>query len=629
MPFGLCNAPATFQRCMMAIFSNMVEKYIEVFMDDFSVFGDSFDDCLDRLTLVLQRCEEKNLVLNWEKCHFIVKEGIVLGHGISSKGIEVDKAKIQVIEKLQPPNSVKGIRSFLGRRVLQKKKLTSTPVIVAPDWDLPFELMCDASDFAVGVMLGQRKGKVLHVIYFASKTLTDAQINYATMEKEMLTVVFAFDKFRSYLIGSKVIVYTDHVALKYLFEKKDAKPRLIRWVLLLQEFDIEIRDKKGTENQVADHLSRLEQLRDSNDVDINEDFPDEQLLQIEKAPWYADIVNYLASGYMHPDLTYQQKKKLIHEAKFYYWDDPNLYRRGADRIIRRCVPEDEMKPILSRVHASAYGGHFGLTKTAAKGVDFMGPFPSSYNNRYILVAVDYVSKWAEAKALLTNDARVVVDFINKHIFNLYGSPRAIISDDKWTGGNLEQTVEKNSGAHCECISQGLVKEIDDALWAYRTAYKIPIGMSPYRLVFRKSCHLPVEFEHRAYWVLKQLNMDLEKAGETRILQLHELEEFKREAYENAAIYKERTKQWHDKNIRQRIFGVGDQVLLYNSRLKLFPGKLKSRWSDLFTVSQVFPYGTVELHHLTKGNFKINSQRIKHYVEDFSTAKKSLDLAVLE
>lgn len=476
MSFGLCNAPATFQRCMMSIFSDMVEKYIEVFMDDFSVFGDSFDHCLKHLSLVLQRCEEKNLVLNWEKCHFMVKEGIVLGHRISGQGIEVDRAKIQIIEKLQPPNSVKGIRSFLGhagfyRRFIHdfskitkplckllekdvpfnfsneclnafntlKEKLTSAPVIVAPDWDLPFELMCDASDLAVGAVLGQRKGRVLHVIYYASKTLIDAQINYATTEKEMLAVVFAFDKFRSYLIGSKVIVYTDHAALKYLFEKKDAKLRLIRWVLLLQEFDIEIWDKKGTENQVANHLSRIEQLQDSDDLEINEIFPDEQLFQIEKAPWFADIVNYLTSGHINQDFTYQQKKKLLHDTKFYYWDDQNLYKRGPDQIIRRCVPEDEMKPILSRVHASAYGGHFGPTKTAAKvlqygfywptlfkdchsfcrlcdkcqrtgnisarhemplnnilevelfdvwGIDFMGPFPSSYNNRYILVAVD-------------------------------------------------------------------------------------------------------------------------------------------------------------------------------------------------------------------------------------------------
>ena len=286
MPFGLCNAPATFQRCMMSIFSDMVEQSIEVFMDDFSVFGDSFDLCLNNLALVLKRCVETNLVLNWEKCHFMVQEGIVLGHKVSAKGIEVDKAKIETIEKLPPPTSVKGIRSFLGhagfyRRFIKdfskiskplcnllekdipfefdescleayrilKEKLITAPIIVAPDWNIPFELMCDASDFAVGAVLGQRKNKKMHAIYYASKTLNDAQLNYTTTEKELLAVVFAFDKFRSYLIGTRVIVYTDHSAIKYLISKKDAKPRLIRWILLLQEFDLEIQDRKGTEKE--------------------------------------------------------------------------------------------------------------------------------------------------------------------------------------------------------------------------------------------------------------------------------------------------------------------------------------------------------------------------------------------
>ncbi|KAL5575276.1 hypothetical protein UlMin_016975 [Ulmus minor] len=191
MPFGLCNAPATFQRCMMAIFTKMVEHFVEVFMDDFSVFGDSFGLCLENLAKVLKRCEETNLVLNWEKCHFMVKEGIVLGHKVSRDGLEVDKAKFETIEKLPPPVSVKGIRSFLGHagfyqrfiwdfskvakplcNLLEKdrkldfdenclkaflelkKKLSSAPVIVAPDWATPFELMCDASDVAVGAVLG-------------------------------------------------------------------------------------------------------------------------------------------------------------------------------------------------------------------------------------------------------------------------------------------------------------------------------------------------------------------------------------------------------------------------------------------------------------------------------------------
>ncbi|GKD10161.1 reverse transcriptase domain-containing protein [Tanacetum coccineum] len=245
MPFGLCNAPGTFQRCMMAIFHDMIEKTMEVFMDDFLVFGNSFETCLSHLDKMLQRCEDTNLVLNWEKSHFMVKEGIVLGHKISKNGIEVDKAKVDVISYLIPlPSRVLGVFSCIEAFQTLKKKLTEAPILIAPDWDLPFELMCDASDYAIGAVLGQWKEKHFRPIHYARKTMTEAQAHYTMTEKEMLAVVYAFEKFRSYLVLSKSIVYTDHSALKYLFAKQDAKPRLLRWVLLLQEFDIIIRDKK-------------------------------------------------------------------------------------------------------------------------------------------------------------------------------------------------------------------------------------------------------------------------------------------------------------------------------------------------------------------------------------------------
>nr|GEV45493.1 reverse transcriptase domain-containing protein [Tanacetum cinerariifolium] len=271
MPFGLCNAPGTFQRCMMAIFHDMIEKTMEVFIDDSSVFRNSFQTCLSHLEKMLKRCEDTNLCLNWEKSHFMVKEGIVLDHKISKNGIEVDKAKVEVIAKLPHPTTIKGICSFLGhagfyRRFIQdfskiarpmthllekdtlfffskecveafqtlKRKLTEAPILIAPDWDLPFELMCDASNFAIGAVLGQRQEKHFMPIQYASKIMIEAESNYTTTEKEMLFMVYAFEKFRSYLIMNKSIVYTDHSFLKYLFAKKDSKARLLRWVLLLQ-----------------------------------------------------------------------------------------------------------------------------------------------------------------------------------------------------------------------------------------------------------------------------------------------------------------------------------------------------------------------------------------------------------
>ncbi|KAK1668352.1 hypothetical protein QYE76_056511 [Lolium multiflorum] len=243
--------------------------------------------------------------------------GIVLGHKISERGIEVDRAKVEAIEKMPYPRDVKGIRSVLGhagfyRRFIKdfskiskpltnllqkdvpfvfdddckeafetlKKALTTAPIVEPPDWNLPFEIMCDASDFAVGAVLGQRVDKKLNVIHYASKTLDAAQRNYATTEKELLAVVFACDKFRSYIVDSKVTIHTDHAAIRYLMTKKDAKPRLIRWVLLLQEFDLHIVDRKGADNPVADNLSRLENIA-YDPVPVNDSFPNEQLAVIK------------------------------------------------------------------------------------------------------------------------------------------------------------------------------------------------------------------------------------------------------------------------------------------------------------------------------------------------------------
>nr|GEY67016.1 DNA-directed DNA polymerase [Tanacetum cinerariifolium] len=393
----------------------------------FKVFGNSFEDYLSHLDKMLQRCEDTNLSLNWEKSHFMVKEGIVLGHKIYKNGTEVDKAKVDVIANLPHPTTV-----------------NEAPILIAPNWDLPFELMCDASDFTVGTVLGQRHEKHFKLIHYASKTMNDVKSNYTTIEKEMLAVVYAFEKFQSYLIMNKSIVHTDHSTLKYLFAKKDAKAILLRWVLLLQEFDFEVLDTKGAENLAADHLSRLENPYENvlDPKEINENFPLETLSMVtfrgdSSAPWFVDFANY---------------------------------------------------------HA---------------------------------------------------------------------------------------------------------------------AYKTPIGCTPYKLVYGKVFHLLIELEHKAYWALKQANFDLSVTGDHQKVQLNELNELRDHAYENSLIYKEKTKRIHDSKIKNRVFNVVDRVLLFNSRLKIFLGKLKTRWSGPFTIAKVFPYGTVELSQANGPNFKVG-YRVKHY-----------------
>jgi hypothetical protein len=194
--------------------------------------------------------------------------------------------------------------------------------------------MCDASDYAVRVVLGQSKDKKHYAISYARKTLTGPQLNYAAMEKELLVVVFSIEMFRSYLVGAMVIICTDHAALKYLLTKKDAKPRLIRWILLLHEFDLEIREKNGVENSVVDHLSRL-QFKESAELPINDYMRDDTLLKVSTTdPWYANIINYIVAGYIPPGA---DKKKIIRDSRLHIWDDPYLYQVCADGLLRRCI----------------------------------------------------------------------------------------------------------------------------------------------------------------------------------------------------------------------------------------------------------------------------------------------------
>nr|GFA18667.1 reverse transcriptase domain-containing protein [Tanacetum cinerariifolium] len=351
-----------------------------------------------------------------------------------------------------------------------KKKLTEAPILVVPDWNIPFELMCDASDFAIGAVLGQRKTKHFKPIQYARP------------------------------IGG------------------------------------------------------------------------------------------------HHGANFTSKK--VFDAGFFW---PTIYKDAYD-LVKSCdicqrqgkiSQRDEMPQNVIQV----------CEIFDVWGIDFMGPFLSSRGNKYIIVAVDYLSKWVEAKVFPTNDARVVVKIL-KSLFARFETPRAIISDQVSNRGLkriLERTVGENHASWFE--------KLDDAFWAFRTAYKTPIGCTHYKLVYGKYCHLPIELEHKAYWALKHVNFDLKTAGDHRKLQLNELRD---QANKNSLIYKEKTKKLHDSKIKNRVFNVGDRVLLFNSHLKIFSGKLKTRWSGPFTITKVFPYGTVELSQLDGPNFKMNGHRVKHY-----------------
>nr|GEX96827.1 reverse transcriptase domain-containing protein [Tanacetum cinerariifolium] len=382
--------------------------------------------------------------------------------------------------------------------------------------------------------------------------MTEAESNYTTMEKEMLAVVYAFKKFRSYLIMNKSIVYTDHSALKYLFAKKDSKAKLLCWALLLQEFTFKVINTKGAENLAANHLSRLENLHQNvlDPKEINESFPLETLNMVSSrgnsnTSWFFDFANYHAGNFEAIDIlkachygptrghhgpNYNAKK--VFDSGFYW---TSIYRDAQD-LVKTCDVCQRQGKILQRDEMPQNSIQI-CEIFDVRGIDFMGLFPSSRGNKYILVAVDYLLKWVKAIALPTNDARVVCKFL-KNLFARFGTPHAIISDrgthfcnDQFakvmlkfgvthrlatryhpqtsaqvevSNRGLKRILERTVGENCASWSD----KLDDALWAFRTPYKSPIGCTPYKLVYGKACHLLIELEHKAYWALKHANFDL-------------------------------------------------------------------------------------------------------------------------
>nr|GEX02525.1 reverse transcriptase domain-containing protein [Tanacetum cinerariifolium] len=368
----------------------------------------------------------------------------------------------------------------------------------------------------------------------------------------------------------------------------------------------------------------------------------------------------------------QQKNKFFKDVKHYFWEDPFLFKIYADQVIRRCVHGQEAIDILKACHNGTIGGHHGPNYTAKKvfdsrfywptiyqdahdlvkscdacqrqgkisqrdempqnsiqvcesfdvwGIDFMGPFPSSRGNQYILV-------WNPRAIISDRGTHFCNDQFTKVMLKYGGTHRLATAYHPHTRGKMEvsnrglkRILERTVGENHASWSN----KIDDTLWAFRTAYKTPIGCTPYKLVYRKACHLPIELEHKACWVLKHANFDLQTAGDHKKVHLNKLNELCDQAYENSLIYKEKTKRPHDSRIKDHILNVGDRVLLFNSRLKIFSCKLKTRWSGPFTITHVFPYGTIVLSQTNGPNFKVNSHRLKHYFGEDIPKMVVLDL----
>lgn len=402
MPFGLCNAPATFQRVMMAAFQEFLHKFIEVYLDDFCVFGKKIDH-LDYLQQCFDKCREFGISLNPEKCIFGASSGILLGHVISQQGLATDPAKVEKIASLPSPTSLRQLRGFLGhvgyyRRFIEqfakkasplhkllrhdaqfiwtpeceaaflelKKCLIHAPILIPPDWLKEFHVHTDASIEGLGAVLCQIAfSKVDQPIYYASRRVSDSERNYTITELECLAMVFALERFRHYLLATHFKFYVDHEALTFLLNKPDVKGRAMRWLLLFQEFDFEVITKPGKVHVLADHLSRIPQ--DEEEDILDPDFPDASLFLVETTtPWYADIANLLATQQFPPSYSKRDRKKLLLEAAPYTLLGGALYKKGKDGVLRRCLDHLETGLVLKACHDEPCGGHFAGDETARK-----------------------------------------------------------------------------------------------------------------------------------------------------------------------------------------------------------------------------------------------------------------------
>lgn len=737
MPFGLCNAPATFQRVMTQAFQEYLHVSMEIFLDDFCVFSKR-ENHLEWLNKCLDQCARFGISLNSEKSTFGVPSGRLLGHLVSVSGIATDPDKVKKIANLPRPDTVSGVRGFVGhvsyyRRFIHafaqvcqpltnllkksangsgpvwtrectvafetlKQKLVSAPILIPPCWTKSFHVYVDASNVAIGSILSQKDIKGFdHPIYYASRQLNAAERNYSVTEREALGMIYSVQKFRHYLLGYRFVFHVDHDALKYMVNKPQLSGRIARWVLLLQEFDFTMEVRPGKKHANADHLSRL--TTELGIEPISDTLPDAALFAVDViSREYAELLEYLKFQTFPNNFTEKMKKNLVVKSTPYTILGDVLYKKGKDGILRRCIFQSEVQTILEGCHADSCGGHFAGESTARKaltagywwptmfkdahdyvqhcdpcqrigrptrssamplvpilaqipfekwGIDFVGPIapPSRRGQkRYILVATDYVTKWAEASAVQNDNAGTVARFLYENIITRFGCPKELVSDrgthfindtiraltDKYDIKHRKTTpyhprangqTEKTNGILCKILTKtisGKGTDWDDklfaALWAYRTAFKVTTNATPFQLVYGTEAILPIELEMPSLRIAVAERLGDTESLRHRLLELERLDETRAQAFLSMEVIQKRRKSYYDSKLKLKSFRPLDYVLLYDSRYFDFPGKFQLRWHGPYRITEIFPNGSVQLEDFTGKRFatRINGNRLKRY-----------------
>nr|GEX03579.1 hypothetical protein [Tanacetum cinerariifolium] len=452
-----------------------------------------------------------------------------------------------------------------------KKLIAELPMLTAPKEKKELVIYLTAAREAISAVLMMKRGGKQMPIYFVTRALQGPKINYTLMEKLILALLSASKRVKRYFQAQTIIVIMDHTIKQILSNPEDS-------------------EANGCKNLQANVDSRLVANQ------VNETY-------IAKEPGmikYLEKVRALTSTFKEFSIKQipkgeNKKADALNKNSIYQFRPPEKTstRRGAQR---KSIDEKEVLAVVEEE------GHTWMTQIYEYLIKEILQEEKRKARAIRQKVVDYLSKWVEAKALPTNDARVVVKFL-KSLFSRFGISRATISNrethfcnDRFTKVMIKYGVthrlatayHPQTSGQVEVSNRGLKRILERTVGENRAS---------------KSCDLPIELEHRAYWALKHVNFNLKTAGDHRKLQLNELTELRDQDYENSLIYKKRTKKFHDFKIKNRIFNVGDQVLIFNSCLKIFSGKLKTRWSGPFTITQVLPYGTVELSQPNGPNFK--------------------------